>query len=643
MSLHGKDKLNKIEELKNKLFSTNYHTKIEHRDSFSHVNTKEVMDSWIAKEKAAVNVGKTFFNKTSFFKKFFLFSIVFFLLALGYGSYMFFIGSNTVSNSNIDISILGNSFTAGGEELPLQIGITNRNTLALELVDLVVEYPKGSSGDLSGDTERIRESLGIIPSGTVRNENIKVTLFGEQGSIRPIKITLEYRVEGSNAIFVKEKLYEVNINSTPIDIFVDAPTEVSSNQDIVFKIKSTLNATKSISQILMKIEYPVGFQFMSAEPLPSFGNNVWSFGDLAPGSERNILIVGRMIDVFDGEEKTFKIFSGAQSKIDKSVIGVVFNSLSHTLTIKKAFVEADFLINGVKQREYAVNSRSKITGEIRWTNNLETKINDLYIVAKLSGNAFDGKNISPEQGFYDSANSLLIWDKNYINNFKEINPGETGSVFFSFSPLSLFSSNLGITNNPSIVIDISISGRQNNLGYESLKLKNSNSNIIKIISDVGFATNILYYSGPFINTGPIPPKVEESTTYTVVWSLSNSSNTIVKGTVRSSLPSWVRFLGPVSPQSEDLTYNSSTKEIVWNVGNINRGAGITSANREVSFRIAFLPSFSQVGISPTIINSTSLTGYDDFAKVEIKVNKQSLSTNLTYDPSFPRYGGKVVE
>ena len=643
MSLQGKDKLHKIEDLKSKLFSKDFKTKMERHNSFSHVNTKEVMDSWIAKEKAAVDISKTFFRKTSFFKKFFIFSTIFFLLALGYGSYMFFIGGNTVSNSNIDISILGNTFTAGGEELPLQIGITNKNTLALELVDLVVEYPKGSSGDLSGDVERIRESLGIIPSGAIRNENIIVTLFGEQGSIRPIKITLEYRVEGSNAIFVKEKLYEVNINSTPINIVVDAPAEVSPNQDIAFNIKSTLNATKTASQILMIIDYPVGFQFMSAEPIPSFGNNVWSFGDLAPGAERNILIIGRMIDVFDGDEKTFKIFSGTQSKMDKSVIGVVFNSLSHTFAIKKPFVEADFLINGVKQREYAINSRSKITGEIRWTNNLETKINDLYIVVKLSGNSFDRKNISVERGFYDSANSLLIWNKNYNNNFKEINPGETGSVFFSFSPLSLFSSTLGITDKPSVVVDVSISGRQEVLGYEQKELKNSNSSIIKIISDVGFANKILYYSGPFINSGPIPPKAEEETTYTVVWSLSNSSNTIVKGITRSSLPSWVRFTGSISPSAEDLTYNSSTREIVWNIGNIKRGAGITSVNREVSFRIAFSPSFSQINTLPVLINETTLTGHDDFANVDISVNKPVLRTSLIHDPSFPQNGGRVVE
>ena len=274
---------------------------------------------------------------------------------------------------------------------------------------------------------------------------------------------------------------------------------------------------------------------------------------------------------------------------------------------------------------------------------METKINDLSIQVKISGNAINRNSILPERGFYNSIDDVIVWDKNSINDFREINPGQSGSVFFSFLPLSLFSSTSGVINNPSIVIDVSISGKQDILGYETKELKNCNCSIIKIISDVGFANKALYYSGPFTNTGPIPPQVEEETTYTIVWSLSNSSNSIARSIVRSSLPLWMRFVGPVSPPSTDLTYNSSTREIVWNVGNINKGVGITSSSREVAFRIAFLPSLSQVNTLPIIINSAILTGYDDFANVDIKVNKPALYTKLLNDSFFPLGGGNVVE
>lgn len=646
MPLSDRNKLNRIEELKSKLFSKNYETRIEHRDNFTHLNRQTVSDSWEDDEEKLGSEEK-FFMRTSVFKNFFIFSLGFFILALGYAAYIFFAGGNTVSNDNIDISILGNSFTAGGEELSLVVGITNRNNSSLDLADLVMEYPKGSAtigtDAFSSETERSRFSLGSIPAGSVRNENIKITLFGEQGSVRPIKFSLEYRVEGSNAIFVKEKNYEVTISSTPINLSVDAPVTISPNQDISLNIKATLNATRPASKVLVKLDYPTGFQFKSSAPMPSFGNNIWNLGDIAPGTEHNIAISGKMVDVFDGEEKTFRVWSGSQSKTDKTAIDVVFNSFVHTVAIKKAFIEATLSINGVNQREYAVDTKTVINGQINFINNLETKINDLEIRAKISGNAVDRKTIKALQGFYDSAKDVITWDQNGNNNLKEVNPGDSGSVTFSLSSLSLLLPGGGTLSNPSINIDVNISGKQLLAGYATEELKNSASALIRIISDVGFATKAFYSSGPFTNHGPVPPKVGKETTYTISWSLSSTANGISKSIIRSTIPAWIRFVGTISPASEDLTYNASTREIIWNVGNIPKGAGITQASKEVAFQVALTPSLSQIKTFPTIINEAILTGHDDFANVDIRVSKNSLLTQFVNDPQFPPVGSLVEE
>jgi hypothetical protein len=644
MSLEDKDKLNGLEKLKNKLFSRDYQSQTEHLDHFSGVKfEKDVPESWQDTNVKKIAMAEKFLTKTFLFKKFFIFAIGFFVLALAYAGYMVFFGGNTVSNNNIDIAILGNAFTAGGEELPLQIEITNRNNSDLLLADLLLEYPKNSSGDLSQDTEKVRESLGTVTAGSIRSQNIKVVIFGEQGSVRPIRVSLEYRIEGSNSIFVKEKMYEVSISSAPINLSIEAPTEASPGQDVVLKVKTTLNATKSASKILLRVEYPIGFEFTSAVPAPTFGNNVWSLGDLAPGVENDISIVGKMADVFDGEEKIFHIFSGSQNNGDKSAIGINFNSLSHSILIKKPFIEAKLFVNNVYQREYAINSQTPISGQIRWVNNLNTKISDLEIKAKISGNVVNEKSISADSGFYDSSNDTITWDKNSQYSFADINPGDSGTVSFSLSSFPLFSSVGGIISNPLVNIDVSISGKQPLEGNASQKLDNSESKVIRVVSDVGLATKALYYSGAFTNSGSIPPKVDNETTYTIVWAISNTSNNVSNVQVKSSLPVWVRFAGNISPPSEDITFNTSSRELIWNVGSIPRGSGISQQGREVSFQIALKPSLSQLGSIPVLINNTTLTGHDDFANTSIVVSKSSLNTRLSNDASFPPSGETVIE
>lgn len=646
MALNDRDKLNRVEELKTKLFSKNYQTKLEHRDSFMHIPKPDAPDSWRDEEMPApetLSYQERFFMKTSRFKKFFIFSLVVLALTLGYAAYIFFFAGNTVSNDNIDIAITGNTFTAGGEDLPLVVGITNRNNSPLELVDLVVAYPRGADTDASSGTESLRQSLGTIPAGSTRSETVNLKLFGQQGSSRSIKVSIEYRVEGSNAIFIKEKPYDVSINSTPINLSVDAPQSASPNQDITLNITSSLNATTPLSGILLKVDYPPGFSFTSAVPKPASGNNIWSLGDLAPGADHKISISGKMLDVFDGEEKNFRISTGPQSGTDKYTIGVVFNSLTHTVTIKKPFIEANLLVGGQSKAEYTADSKNPIQGQINWTNNLDTPVNDLEIRAKISGNAFNTKTVTAPEGNYDSVSNTILWDKFSKNEFATVNPGDSGSVSFFISPLSLFSATNGLLANPSVNIDVSISGKQLVEGYQPQVLDNSDSKSIKIISDVGLAGKALYYSGAFKNTGPVPPKPEQETTYTVVWSLSNTANDISKGQVRSTLPSSVRFMGPVSPLGTDVTYNSSTREVIWNVGRIPKGTGITRADMSAAFQIGFTPLVSQAKTTPVLINNAVLTGHDDFANVDVQVTKQPLRSELTSDPQFPAGAGMVSE
>ena len=123
----GKDnRPHKLEDLKRRLFSKNYRNKMEYKDGFSPVSHRKVADSWENSETVSRLTDKIL-KKTSLFKKFFVISIAFFILSVGYAAYVFFAGSNTVSNDNIEISITGNNFVAGGEELDLVIGIANRN------------------------------------------------------------------------------------------------------------------------------------------------------------------------------------------------------------------------------------------------------------------------------------------------------------------------------------------------------------------------------------------------------------------------------------------------------------------------------------------------------------------------------------
>ena len=211
-------------------------------------------------------------------------SIVFFMIAAGVSILRFLSGSNTVSTKNVDIVITGPTEIGAGETLPLQVVITNRNTVPMQLADLILEFPDGtrSDADIAIELPRVRESLGTIEPGESINRTIRAVVFGEAGFDIAVKASVEYRVPSSNAVFVGEASYIAKINKSPASIVVDAFKEAVSGQNVSFSVSVSSNAPEVLKNILLIAEYPPGFSFISSQPAPTSGSASWSLGDIEP-------------------------------------------------------------------------------------------------------------------------------------------------------------------------------------------------------------------------------------------------------------------------------------------------------------------------------------------------------------------------
>ncbi|OGI88092.1 hypothetical protein A2995_01965 [Candidatus Nomurabacteria bacterium RIFCSPLOWO2_01_FULL_33_24] len=644
-----KDQKDSLDDLKRKLYSRNKDilnrgkirqkinpSKYVIKDQWGLKPKEETIISSSWQKNLEMNMKKS--SSVSIFKKIFIFAFIFFILALGFAVIKFFGNSNDISTSNVGINILGSTFAEGGEEVNLQIEIENRNNTPLELSDLLIEYPKGSG---SAEFERIRKSIGTIESGQTANESVKVILLGEQGSSKEVKVTLEFRIHGSNAVFQKEKSYPIVISSSPISLSIEAPEKTTSNQEITLKIITTLNTQKPTPNIRFKVEYPAGFQFESSTPDPFSGNNLWDLGDLSPGVERTIVIKGKLLGQ-SGDERSFRIYSGAKDFNDQSAIKVVYNSLLHTIAIERPFIEINLFMNGVNEDEYNLPSQTDTTINVEWVNNLPTKIDNVELDISLTGNALDKHSVKTLNGFYDSSENKISWNKNTSPIFSSIEPGERGSVNFNFSSLSLLANNQSPIENPEIFLEASIKGQQLSQGIISQEINSLKKKVIRINSDLQIVAKGYYYSGPLTNTGPIPPKAGEKTTYTIIWTLANSSNKVSGAMAKTTLPLYVSWLGNVSSSSEDITYNELTREIIWKIGTVEKGTGFSGPTKEIAFQVELLPSVSQIGSTPQLVSETILTGEDTFTKASLKDTRSSINTNL-YNDIGGSGNDKVVE
>ena len=572
-------------------------------------------------------------------KKFLLISIGFFVLAASVAGFIWWRGSNIISGGNIGIDITAPNAVAGGDPFETKILITNNNKVSIEAATLFLEYPSGFYGvDDKKELPRISKDLGIIAPGQTIAESISTVLYGQENTQKDVSVVLEYRMAGSNATLKKPTTYSIKIASSPINVKLSMLKEASSGQSLELLIEVGSNSQSPQDNLLLAVDYPFGFSFKSADPAPIYGTNVWNIGTLGPQEKRTIKIQG-VIEGNDGEEKITKVSIGTQSQGDERLIGVNYNETSEKLVITRPFLGVDIAVDGDRAPEHSVSFGKGVRADVFWQSNNPTKITDAIIEVTLKGEALNRFSVfASSGGFYRSIDNTIVWDKTGDPDLGVIEPGGKGSMSFSFSPIALGVDAGHIIKNPEIGLEVKARARRASDVGVSEDISTFASRKIKIESDIRLAVKGLYFSGPFKNTGPLPPKVENQTTYTVVWTVRNASNNVSNVSVKTTLPIYVKWLNKISPEGEDMRYDASGAEVTWNAGRIPAGG-----TREASFQVSFLPSLSQINTAPQLTGDSVLTGSDDFTKTDLRDRKGPVRITLSSDPQFSSNQGTVVQ
>ena len=562
-------------------------------------------------------------------KNVFIISVIILVAALiAVALYFILSGSNIISPKNINIEIKGPIYAEGGKVANFNVFIENKNKTALELADLIFEFPENSfSGDGSALT-RSRYSLGKINSGETVDKSIEIAFFGLENEEKKINVTLEYRLADSNAIFAKDQSYTLKISSPPIGLSMSLPPEANSKQELDMKIETVSNAEVLAKNLSLQMTYPAGFQFIGAEPRPSLGNNTWSLGDLASLQKKEIIIKG----FIEGQDLENKAFNASVGVFDENRVLKSYGAASQTIVIKKSPINLSLFISGYDLEKNIARPGDSINAELRWLNNLPVNVRDANIELNIAGDALS-----------DQSNKKIIWNPSNLQALSSVPPGGTGEARFNFSIKDPLPVETAVSKNFSLILEAKISGLETSEQGENLEIANDVKKEIKIASSLQLTAMGLYYSGPFKNSGPLPPKVGKETTYTVSWSLGSNSNDFSKVKITTFLPSYVRWLNVISPADSGLEFNERDNTITWETGDVPAGSGIILPAKEVSFQIGFTPNLNQKGSSPILVGEMKLEGYDNFIGDYFNSKVPSLNTVLNFDEQFKYGQGKVVE
>ncbi len=561
---------------------------------------------------------------------------LFFVGALAFFAYYFSFGSGFASSTsnNIDISILGPTHIAGGEATQLQIMVTNRNSVPLELADLVVSYPQGtrSRTDYATDMSVQRISLGTIDPGVRRQGIVTAVFSGDTNSPVDVKAELEYRLPGSNAIFVAHSEYSTVLSSSPITLSVEGREQIVSGQPLEMTLTVSSNTNEVIRDVLVSAEYPFGFTSKNASPSQK-RPGVWEIGDLAPGQKRTIVMRGTLTGE-SGDARTFRFAAGTRATPQDQNISTQLASDTLDMRISDPFLGLSVSVNGeATDKPISLAPGSDVRVAVQWVNNLQTTIDDAVIVARLSGVQIDGADVRTIDGFYRSSDGVVLWDKSTTKGaLSSLPPKTQGTVSFSFTLPD--SDALKGMRAPMLTISINAAGKRISETDVPQNLQSVASQKILLASDLHISAEGLYKANPFGSTGPLPPKAGAETTYAIVFTLTNTTNQITGGTLTARLPPYVRWTGTYSG-AEHLAFNADEGVFTWDVGSVQPGVGMNGTDpRQIVVNVGLTPSTSQIGQEPVLIQDIQFSGTDSVTGERVEKTVKDVTTRTSTDTGF---------
>ncbi|PIZ87538.1 MAG: hypothetical protein COX92_01070, partial [Candidatus Nealsonbacteria bacterium CG_4_10_14_0_2_um_filter_40_15] len=329
-----------------------------------------------------------------------------------------------------------------------------------------------------------------------------------------------------------------------------------------------------------------------------------------------------------GEVSEEKVF---QAKIGSWQSGefILLKETNKGIAIVKPSLYVSQQINGNPQ--YVASPGDLLHYQIFFKNLGDESLSNLSLICKLESKAFDFETLRSPQGSFTAGDNSLIFDWKKVPELQFLDGDQEGEVEFWIELKDEWPIESSSDKNPVI---------KNNVYVSQAKEEFVN----KVNSKLVILQKGYFEEEVFGNSGPIPPRAGESTTYTIMWQIKNFYNDVNNVKIKANLPRNAELTGNIFPDTESskFAFDSQSREIVWQVGDLKMSQGVSGTPApNISFQIKFTPTGDQRGQTPEIIGTAEISGEDQWTKETLKSQGPAVTTLLPDDATITGEKGIV--
>jgi len=556
-------------------------------------------------------------------KKFTIFIIILTVIVGIFGFYYY--QRNIYSKDILRLEILGQEETELLQEIKYIVKYKNNGNVRLEEPELIFDYPSYSipaDGTSLRVIKKSEELGGVIYPGQEKTFTFTTRLMGREGEIKEAQVTLSYRPKNLKARYESKTSFTTIIKKVPLNFDFDLSAKIESGKELKFRLNYFSNVDYPLSGLTVMIDYPSGFEFIDSAP-KSLEKTEWDLGLLNKAEGGRVEISGKLMGEV-GEEKVFRARIGSWQDGEF----ILLREAARGITIIRPALYITQQINN--NPKFIASPGNLLHYEIFFKNIGEEFLSDMFLLVTLTGSAFDFKTVQAPEGDFTPGDNSIIWDWRKVRDLQLLPPQSEGKIEFWVKLKDEWEIKGLEDKNPEILSRIFLSQVKEEFANKV------NSKLI--VSQKGYFSDEV-----FGNAGPLPPKIGETTTYTIIWQVKNYYNEMKDVKVKATLPKNVNLTGKIFPEAEvdKITFDSQSREIVWNVGDLMVGQGVLNQGPNISFQIAFLPEENQKGETPELISQAKIIGQDQWTGEILQSTASFIDTTLQDDQAIAPGAGVV--
>lgn len=522
------------------------------------------------------------------FKK--LFWLVIISLAVYFAYLQFFSGENDMGA--VKFSINAPDQVLAGEEFVYRIEYFNPTKFSISKLRLELKYPENfifSGAQIEPVSGTNSFALASLSAGGQGSLEIRGRIIAPKSSVQAVSARLSYVPADFSSEFKKETSKAIAVKDLGFQVAVESPNLAFINQENEIAFSFYDIEDNRLEDFILRFITPEQISIKLAD-----NNNLASSTLLITPDGENAWLLSGLTQGVPASQLNFwyKIKDGFQSseiiiRLEKRLPdGQVYRFFEKTINpeVVKSDLNLSLFLRGTKNNQPASFGET-LNYTLNYSNKGTNTLKDVVLMAALDGFLFDWNTLKMETEGENRNNKMLVWNKQNISALAEIKPGDEGEINFSIGIRNYNDEYFGRALEVSAYAQYGAGGQE-----ASSESNRSNVIISKMNSDLSLSESIRYFdddNAP-VGSGPLPPRVDESSTFRVYWTVKNNIHELSQTEVVLNLPRYISWAGGENKSVGDLYYDSARHAVIWSIGRLP----VSVYQVDASFLISLTPSGS---------------------------------------------------